>query len=119
MQNDFLLNSMMSKLASDSKFVGIFMMIIGVLICLTIVGLPLGLPYVFAGIRAKDGGAQIEQYLMTNDNILKVNAYENYQKHFFILKVLFIVGLVVAVLAIAIMGVALIAFFKALSGGMH
>jgi len=100
MQNDFLMNSMMSKLAADSKFVGIFMMVVGGLVCLTLFGIPFGLPYLFAGIRAKDAGAQIEQFLMTNDNVLKTNAYENYQKHFFILKVLFIVGIVAAIVAI-------------------
>ena len=120
MQNDFLMNSMMSKLAADSKFVGIFMMVVGGLVCLTLFGIPFGLPYLFAGIRAKDAGAQIEQFLMTNDNVLKTNAYENYQKHFFILKVLFIVGIVAAIVFVIFFFVAFAAIISGISrSGVH
>jgi hypothetical protein len=100
MQNDYLLNGILSKLASDSKFVGIFMIIVGALACLTCVGLPFGIPYIFAGMRAKEGGEKIEQFLMLNEGSVKISAYDSYQKHFFILKILFIVGLVAGAIAL-------------------
>ena len=100
MQSDYLLNNVISKLATDSKFVGVFMMIMGGLACLTIVGLPFGIPIIFAGMRAKEGGSQIERFLMTSEMNDKLFAYESYQKHFYILKVLMIVFLIVAVLSL-------------------
>ncbi|MBK7867608.1 MAG: hypothetical protein IPJ75_11870 [Ignavibacteriales bacterium] len=114
MQSDYLIRAMMSKLATDSKFVGVFMMITGALICLSIVGLPLGIPYIFAGMRAKEGGSQIEQYVLSNNNSIKTSAYENYQKHFFILKVLYIVGFIGAILGLIFIFFILYAFVRGL-----
>jgi hypothetical protein len=100
MINDFLLKDIMSKLSSDSKFVGVMMMVAGVLTCLTIVGIPFGIPIIFSGMRAKEGGSQMERYMFSSEENDKLMAYESFQKHFFIIKVLMIIGIVGAVLSL-------------------
>ncbi len=117
MQRDYIFNDMVSKLASDSKLVGMFMIVMGALICLSIVGLPLGIPYIFAGIRAKDGGAQLERFIVSTDVNDKIMAYENYQKHFFIIKVLTIIGVVMVVLALLFFFTIIAALITAFTGG--
>ena len=51
-------------------------------------------------MRAKEGGSQIERFMFSSEVNDKLMAYENYQKHFFIIKVLMIIGIVVAVLSL-------------------
>lgn len=117
MHRDYIVNDMLSKLASDSKFVGLFMMIMGALICLSIIGLPFGIPYIFAGMRAKEGGNQLERYISSDDINDKIMAYENFGKHFNIIKILTIIGIVVAVLAIIFMFTVIMALITAFVGG--
>ncbi|KAB2907903.1 MAG: DUF5362 family protein [Ignavibacteriales bacterium] len=102
MQSDMLMNDTMLKLASDSKLVGILYMVIGGLLIL--LGLLIGeiAPFIlvtaiaivpiFIGLRARKGGQHIERLIGTNDPNDKIVAYENYQKHFAVLKVVLIIG---------------------------
>ncbi len=117
MQRDYIFNDMVSKLASDSKFVGLFMMIMGALICLSIIGLPFGIPYIFAGMRAREGGNQLGRYISTDDINDKIMAYENFGKHFNIIKILTIIGIVLAVLALIFFFTVIMAMISMFIGG--
>lgn len=103
MNNDFLIRAMMSKLVADSKFVGIFMMATGALVCLTIVAMPIGIPIIFAGMRAKEAGTQMGRFIFSSDVNDKLMAYENYQKHFYIQKVLMIISISLLILALILL----------------
>ncbi|OQY74083.1 MAG: hypothetical protein B6D45_07280 [Ignavibacteriales bacterium UTCHB3] len=95
-----LMNDMLSKLAADSKFVGTFIIVMGALYCLSIFGAIVGIPAIFVGLRARDGGNNLERFIATDDPNDKIMAYQSYQKHFFILKVLLIIAVVFLVISV-------------------
>lgn len=111
MQRDMLMNDMLSKLAADSKLVGIFYIVMGGLLILSgllqdfgslIFSALIGVPLIFIGVRAREGGEHIERFIGTDDPNDKISAYESYQKHFAILKVMLIVGAVILTLVILV-----------------
>jgi len=89
-----------SKMSGDMRFVGIFYIIMGALNCLSIVGAIIGVPYIICGLRLRESADAYSSYLSSNDSNLLERAFERQGSFFFIQKVLLIIGIVIAVLAI-------------------
>ena len=80
-------------MAGDMKFVGLFMIIIGALDCLSIVGALVGIPLIFAGLRAREAGDAYLAYAQGDYSALG-RAFIGQASHFKIIKILVIIGLV-------------------------
>jgi Family of unknown function (DUF5362) len=89
-----------SKMSGDMRFVGIFYIITGALNCLSIIGAIIGIPYIICGLRLRESADAYNSYLGSNDVNLLERAFERQGSFFFIQKVLLIIGIVIAVLAI-------------------
>jgi len=89
-----------SKMSGDMRFVGIFYIIMGALNCLSIIGAIIGIPYIICGLRLRESADAYNSYLGSNDVNLLESAFERQGSFFFIQKVLMIIGIVIAVLAI-------------------
>ena len=96
-----------SKMARDMNFVGIFVIVYGVLACLTIVGMIVGIPYIFVGIRFREAADEFTKYIESRNEENLLNAFIRQGRSFFIVKILLIVGMAFLVLYI----VGLILFF--------
>jgi Family of unknown function (DUF5362) len=89
-----------SKMSGDMRFVGIFYIITGALNCLSIVGAIIGIPYIICGLRLREAADAFNSYLTSNDTTLLERAFERQSSFFFIQKVLMIIGIIIAVVAI-------------------
>ena len=90
-----------SKMARDMHFVGIFVIVYGVLACLTIVGMIVGIPYIFVGIRFREAADEFTKYIESRNEENLLNAFIRQGRSFFIVKILLIVGMAFLVLYIA------------------
>ncbi len=90
------------KMIREMRFVGIFYIIIGAFYCLSVIGLILGIPIIFMGLRIREAADYFNLYLAGNDINLLFQAFEKQERFFFINKVLIIIGIVVFVLMIII-----------------
>ncbi|MEW6507792.1 MAG: DUF5362 domain-containing protein [Bacteroidota bacterium] len=91
-----------SQMIKDMKFVGIFVIIIGALNCLSIIGAIVGIPYIFIGMKIREAADQFEIFKMTNDARAMRAGFELQAKYFKIVKILIIIGLVLMVLGIVL-----------------
>lgn len=94
----FLLQQSIQKTAKDMNFVGIFTIIQGVFMCLTIFGAIIGIPYVIMGMRLNQASKAFENYIAISDASTLREAMEKQGAYFFIQKVLIIIGIVFFVL---------------------
>ena len=106
-QNPYLLSKdlfgdMVYTMSKDMKFLGIVAIIYGILNCLTIIGAIVGVPYIFAGLRLKESAESFEFFSKNNDEVALQQAIERQKRFFYIIKILTIIGIVLAVLFIAI-----------------
>lgn len=107
-----ILQSRLHEMGKHMKFVGTFMVIIGVLYCLTIIGAIIGIPYIIAGLRLRESADSYHGYAANSDARQLLTAFEKQSSFFFIIKVLIIIGIVIFVLYI----LALIFFFSFFGG---
>jgi hypothetical protein len=91
-----------SQMIKDMKFVGIFVIIIGALNCLSIIGAIVGIPYIFIGMRIREAADQFEIFKMTNDARAMRAGFELQARYFKIVKILIIIGLILMVLGIVL-----------------
>lgn len=96
-----------NKMARDMHFVGLFVIIYGILACLTIVGMIIGIPYIFVGLRFREAADEFTKYAESRNEENLLTAFIRQGRSFFIIKILVIVGLVF--LALYIVG--MIMFF--------
>lgn len=89
------LNQVVTKLTSDMNFIGIVTIIMGIINCLTIIGAPIGIPIIFAGLRLRESCEFFRSYLLNNDQLTLQQALEKLGRFFFIYKVLTIIYLVI------------------------
>jgi hypothetical protein len=99
-----------NKMARDMHFVGLFVIIYGILACLTIVGMIIGIPYIFIGLRFREAADDFTKYAENRNEESLVSAFIKQGRSFFIVKVLVIVGL--AILALYIVGMILFFVFN-------
>jgi hypothetical protein len=102
---------MVTKLNGDMRFVGIFSIIYGALVCLSIIGAIVGVPLIIGGIRLREAADSFEVYLRSSDFSALEKGLERQSRYFFIQKVFLIVALVITGLYILFM----IFFFGTLS----
>jgi type III secretory pathway component EscU len=88
------------KMNGDMKFVGMFTIIYGGLICLSIIGALIGVPLIIAGMRIREAADQFSIFKTTNNTGSMRSGFELQGKYFHILKVLIIVGIVMTVIYI-------------------
>jgi hypothetical protein len=102
---------MVTKLNGDMRFVGLFNIIYGGLVCLSIIGAIIGVPLIIGGIRLREAADSFEVYLRSSDFAALEKGLERQSRFFFIQKIFLIVGLVLTGLYILFM----IFFFGTLS----
>ncbi len=94
------LQSRIREMSRHMKFVGLFAIIYGALMCLTIIGAILGIPYIISGLRLRESADSYLAYVEFNDTRQLMTAFEKQSSFFFIMKVFIIIGLVFLVLYI-------------------
>ena len=111
-----LFGMMFGKMTSDMKFVGIFTIIYGGLSCLSIFGAVIGIPLIIAGLRLRESADVFNIFSASNDKASLKRGFELQGKYFNILKIMIIIGIVLAVIMFIWMIVVGISMFSALSG---
>nr|MBN1349730.1 DUF5362 domain-containing protein [candidate division KSB1 bacterium] len=103
------LQMVVPKMSGDMRFVGIMYIIIGAFYCLTIIGAVIGVPLIICGIRLREAADAFGAFLNSNDASALAYGFERQGRFFFIFKVLFIVGLVLAAIYFLVIIIALLA----------
>ncbi|MBX3009286.1 MAG: hypothetical protein KF816_14795 [Melioribacteraceae bacterium] len=101
---------MFDKMTGNMNFVGTFLVVYGVLNCLTIVGMIVGIPLIFAGIHLKNSAEHFSFFQTTSESNSMKSGFEFQGKFFRIIKILIIISLVLMLLSLAIFAFALIFF---------
>jgi len=88
------------KMTKDMRFVGMFTIIYGAFICLTIIGALIGVPIIFVGMRMREAADQFSIFKTTNNAASLRMGFDLQGKYFHILKILIIIGLILTALYI-------------------
>jgi type III secretory pathway component EscU len=99
-----------TKMTGDMQFVGMFVIIYGALMCITIIGALVGVPMIFVGLRMREAAEQFNYFKMTNDPASMRNGFELQGKSLHIMKILIIISLICTVAYIILMIVFLSSF---------
>jgi len=91
-----------SKMTSDMKFVGMFLIVYGVLTSLTIIGALFGIPMVISGLRLREAAEELDTFRGTNSIDALRRGFELQGKFFNIQKILILVGIAIFALYIII-----------------
>jgi beta-lactamase regulating signal transducer with metallopeptidase domain len=91
------------KMTGSMNFIGLFIIIVGVISCLTIVGALIGVPYIIMGLRLRESAESFNMYLMNSESAFLERAVEKQERYFFIQKVLMIVGIVILIIYIILL----------------
>jgi len=100
------------KMVRDMKFIGIITIISGVLNCLTVLGLPVGIPMIFMGTRLRESADFFMHYGMTNDQDFLLRAFEKQYRYFNIQKILFIISIIFFIIIMIVYVVLILAFIS-------
>jgi hypothetical protein len=103
------------KMVGDMRFVGMFSIIYGALVSLSIFGAVIGIPVIIIGLKIREAADQFAIFKTTNDAVAMRNGFELQGKYFRIIKVLIIIGLVLAAISI----IALIVLISAGIGSLR
>ncbi len=102
------------KMVGDMRFVGMFSIIYGAIISLSIFGAVIGIPIIIVGLKMREAADQFAIFKTTNDAVAMRSGFELQGKFFKIIKILIIVSLVMMLISI----VAMIAFVSAGIGSL-
>lgn len=103
-----------SQMIRDIKFVGMFVIIMGAINCLSIIGAVIGIPYIFIGMRMRESADQFDIFRMNNDARAMRAGFELQAKYFKIIKILIIISIVLMVLGIILFFALLIPLLSSL-----
>ena len=92
--------TLFNKMTGDMRFVGIFVIIVGALNCLSIFGAVIGVPMIFVGIRMREAADHFDIFKNTNDVKSLRMGFEQQSKLMNIIKIIVIIYLVLIVLVI-------------------
>lgn len=92
-----------TKLAGDMNFIGIFTIVGGAFYCLTIIGAIVGIPMIIAGVRLTESCKEFREYRSTKSAVSLFSALEREGRFFFILKVLTIAYLCLMVIYVMVL----------------
>lgn len=104
-----------SQMIKDIKFVGMFVIIMGAINCLSIIGAIIGIPYIIIGMRMRESADQFEIFKMNNDARAMRAGFDLQAKYFKIIKILIIIMIVFMVLGIILFFALLIPMISAIS----
>ena len=90
--------SLLPRLNSDMRFVGMFYIIFGALYCLTIIGALIGVPSLIMGLRLRDAAKGLEAYQTTHSQKALYYAFDKQRSFFNIQKIIIAIMLVFMVL---------------------
>jgi len=91
------------KMIGDMRFVGMFSIIYGALVSLSIFGAIIGIPVIIIGLKIREAADQFALFKATNDSNAMRSGFELQGKFFQIIKVLIIIGLVLMAISIIAM----------------
>jgi len=103
-----------ARMTSDMKFLGMFYIIYGVLVSLSIIGAIVGIPLLISGLRLREAANELDTFKASNDSSSLRRGFELQGKFFKIQKIIIIVGIVITVLYI----LAIIFFIGSAVSGM-
>ena len=95
--------SQLRSMSGDMTFLSIFIIIVGALYCITIIGAAMGIPMIFAGIRLKNSAEAFAAYTVSSESASLRTALEHLGKHFRIAKILTLVSIGLMILYFVIM----------------
>lgn len=104
-----------SQMIKDIKFVGMFVIIMGAINCLSIIGAIIGIPYIIIGMRMRESADQFEIFKMNNDARAMRAGFDLQAKYFKIIKILIIIMIVFMVLGIILFFALLIPMISAIT----
>lgn len=96
-----VIQQVVEDLSADMQFVGMFAVIIGGILSVTVVGALLGVPLIRAGLRIRESGEAFNQHLTSGDNDTLQFAVERLQRHFAMLRYFVVIFLSLFVLMLA------------------
>ena len=90
-----------NSLIQESRFIGIWQIISGAILCLTCIGLYPGIPMIFAGLRLKEATDYLSNFAKSNftDTSQLQLMFEKQNRHFYIHRVMVIVSVIVGFVA--------------------
>lgn len=110
--NDFstdMLRMSIDTMTGNMRFYAIMSIVYGVITCLTIIGLPFGIPIIFSGIHLRESADHFKTFSNTKNMGDLKSAFDRQNKFFFIYKVLTIIYLALTVLYVIFIIIMIIA----------
>lgn len=92
--------SLLNKLIFNMNFVGMAIIIYGVINCLTLIGAIIGIPLIIMGLRLRESASSYEMFKLTGEPSSLINAIQKQDEYFNIHKILIIIFLVLALISI-------------------
>lgn len=92
--------SLLNKLIFNMNFVGMAIIIYGVINSLTIIGAIIGIPLIIMGLRLRESASSYEMFKLTGETSSLINAIQKQDEYFNIHKILIIIFLVLTLLSI-------------------
>jgi serine/threonine protein kinase len=87
-----------ASMTRDMNFIALYQIVMGALVCLTLVGALWGIPTIIAGLRLREAARLLNTYESTGDSAHLTSGFDHQRQYFFITKVLTIVGIVLSLL---------------------
>lgn len=91
---------MLPRLSFDMKVFSWYMIISGIISCFSIIGAIIGIPYIIAGLRLKDGADSLKSFSSTGDMHTLQSSFEHQAKFYKIMKIIIIVSLAMVIIGI-------------------
>lgn len=88
------------KMVKDMNFVGSFLVVFGIINCITIAGLLIGIPMVYAGLEMKGASDHFGVFKSTDQGKFLATGFEAQGKSFRIIKIIILSGIVIVLLSI-------------------
>jgi uncharacterized membrane protein len=98
-----LMSEKIPQMAKYMQFVGTFILVVGIIYCVTIIGAIFGIPMYYMGRRLKESAKSFLNYLRSDSRQDLYNAIEKQTRAFFIQYVFTIISLVLLALYIIIL----------------
>jgi len=98
-----LMSEKIPQMAKYMQFVGTFILVVGIIYCVTIIGAIFGIPMYYMGRRLKESAQSFLNYLRSDSRQDLYNAIEKQTRAFFIQYVFTIISLVLLALYIIIL----------------
>lgn len=99
-KNGSSFHSTFQQMTSSMSFVGTFLIVYGAINCLTIIGMIVGIPLIFAGLHLRSSSEHFNFFKSANNSAALKTGFEFQGKFFRIIKILIIISIVLMMLSI-------------------